>query len=360
MDNLFIKYFVSFGIPVLIIFCGIALGFIFKRFIHHRLSKLVTKTKWKGDDIVLQAIESQMVPWFLLISLYIAGQKLEISSPYDGYYNHFIVITLILTITWAISNFLVGLLNYWSTRHKASFPSTKIFTNLIKILVLTIGVLIALDSLNISITPMLTALGVGGLAISLALKDTLSDLFSGLHIILSQKVKPGDFIQLDSGERGYIKNISWRNTTMLERANNVISIPNSRISAAILKNYDTDDSTFSVRVPVGVDYRSNLEHVEKVTKEIASEIQKGVEGGVADVEPFVRFYEFAESSINLKVYFRAKRYGDHHAIKHEFVKRIHERFKEEGINIPYPIRTLIHENSPDAPGNKPHINIKDN
>ena len=348
MDNMFLEYFRSFGIPVLFIFCGITLGYIFKRFVHHRISNLVSKTKWKGDDIVLQAIESQVIPWFLLISLYIAGQKLEISSPYNVYYNKFIIITLILTITWAVSNFLVGSLNHWSNKHTARFPSTKIFTNLIKIIVLTIGVLIALDSLNISITPMLTAFGIGGLAISLALKDTLSDLFSGLHIILSQKVKPGDFIQLDSGERGYITNISWRNTTMLERANNVISIPNSRISAAIVKNFDTNDSTFSVRVPIGVDYRSKLEHVENVTKEIASEVQQGVEGGVTDVEPLVRFYEFGESSINLKVYFSAKRYGDHHAIKHEFVKRIHERFKKEGINIPYPIRTIIHENSPES------------
>jgi small-conductance mechanosensitive channel len=342
------EYLISIGVPLLIIVVGITVGYIFKRFIHHRLSNLVTKTKWKGDDIVLQAIEALMVPWFLLLSLYLAGHRINIVEPYNGYFNQFILVVLILTITFAISNFLIGSLNYWSARQKTRFPSTKIFTNLIKIIVLSIGVLIALDFLGVSITPMLTALGVGGLAISLALKDTLSDLFSGLHILLSQKVKPGDFIQLDSGERGYITNISWRNTTMLERANNVISIPNSRISAAIVKNFDTNDSTFSVRIPVGVDYRSDLDHVEKVTQEIANAVQKEEEGGVSDVEPLVRFFEFADSSINLKVYFRARRYGDHHAIKHEFVKRLHKRFNDEGINIPFPIRTIIHENNPDT------------
>ena len=128
---------------------------------------------------------------------------------------------------------LVGLFNLWAEKQGRGFPSTTMFTNFVYIIVWGIGLMIILDSLNIAITPILTALGVGGLAISLALKDTLSDVFSGLHILLSGKVQPGDFAELDSGERGYISNITWRNTTMLERTNNIINIPNSRLSTAI-------------------------------------------------------------------------------------------------------------------------------
>ena len=180
------------------------------------------------------------------------------------------------------------------------------------------------------------------------MKDTLSDVFSGLHILLSGKVQPGDFAELDSGERGYISNITWRNTTMLERTNNIINIPNSRLSTAIIKNFDSRESSFSVRIPIGVSYNSDLEHVADVTKNVAKNVAKDVEGCNTDKEPLVRFYEFGESSINLKVYFTAEKYGDQHNIIDVFVKRLHKRYNEEGIDIPFPIRTLIHQNSQES------------
>jgi small-conductance mechanosensitive channel len=158
-------------------------------------------------------------------------------------------------------------------------------------------------------------------------------------------VQPGDFAELDSGERGYIGNITWRNTTMLERTNNIINIPNSKLSTAIMKNYDSGDSSFSVRIPVGVSYNSDLKHVASVTKNVAKDVAKDVEGCNTDDEPLVRFYEFGESSINLKVYFKAEKYGDQHNIIDTFVRRLHKRYNEEGIDIHFPIRTLIHQNS---------------
>jgi small-conductance mechanosensitive channel len=345
MEKTLLDTFLIWGIPVLILATGIFVGWLFKKIIHHKLKNLTQKTRWKGDDIALKAVESQILPWIALAALYVAFKSLEIVEPFKTYIARFILIAVILSITFAVKNLLVGALDEWSKKQGRGFPSTKIFTNLIKIVIIIIGILIVLESLNISITPMLTALGIGGLAISLALKDTLSDLFSGLHILLSKKVKPGDFVEIDGGTRGYITNITWRNTTLLERANNVISIPNSRISAAIVKNYDIEDASFSVRIPIGVSYSSNLDNVEKITHEVALAVQKEIAGAVEGFDPIVRFFEFGDSSINLKVYFQAKQYGDHHALKHEFIKRLHNRYEAEGIVIPFPIRTIIHENN---------------
>jgi small-conductance mechanosensitive channel len=201
-----------------------------------------------------------------------------------------------------------------------------------------------LQSLGLSIAPFLTALGVGGLAISLALKDTLSDFFAGLHILLSQKVKPGDFVEMDSGHMGYVRNITWRHTTLMERTNNIVTIPNAKVSAAIVKNYDKGDPSFSVRVAVGVSYDSNLEHVIQVTQEVADGVVQDVDGAKKDSPAVVRYFEFADSSVNIKVYFRGLKYGDQHTIIDEFIRRVHKRYNAEGINIPFPIRTLIHQN----------------
>ena len=204
--------------------------------------------------------------------------------------------------------------------------------------------MVILQSLGISITPLLTALGVGGLAVSLALKDTLSDFFAGLHILLSQKVKPGDFVELDTGYMGYIQNITWRHTTLMERTNNVVTVPNAKISAAIVKNYDKGDPSFSIRVPVGVSYDSDLDHVVRVTEEVANSVIKDVEGAKKDSSPVVRCFQFGPSSIDLKVYFSGEKYGDQHPIIDEFVQRLHKRYRLEKIEIPFPIRTIINKN----------------
>ena len=340
------------GPPALTIVCGILLGFIFKRFVHSRLKKAAERANWAGDDAVLEAIEPHIVVWFFLGALSISVSKIEAVQPQNTYLisilndyaPKFLIIVLIGSITLAIGNLSVSIFDLWARDQEKGFPSTTMFTNFVRIAIYVIGILIILDALSISITPMITALGVGGIAVSLALKDTLTDVFAGLHILLSKKVQVGDFIQLDSGEMGYIQNISWRNTIMMERTNNIIHIPNTRLSSAIIKNFDSGDPSFSVKIPVGVGYSSDLDEVEKVTKKVINEIQSSMEETNNNYEPTMRFQNFGESSINLMVYFRGNRYGDQNPIIHQFIKTLHKRYSEAGIEIPFPMRTVIHKN----------------
>tara|TARA_B110000116_G_C16786129_1_gene560973 strand:+ start:1602 stop:2648 length:1047 start_codon:yes stop_codon:yes gene_type:complete len=346
MDSTLIATIMNYGMPLVTIFLGIILGWIFKRFVHQRLKKMTQKTDWRGDDVFFEAIESHIVLWFFLISLNIASSSISfLSDEYLGYLSKIIVAVIILSVTIAASKIGVGVLDYWAERQGTNLPSTTIFVNLARIIIISVGILIILQSIGISITPLLTAMGVGGLAISLALKDTLSDFFAGLHILLSQKVKPGDFVELDSGYMGYVQNITWRHTTLMERTNNEVTVPNAKISAAIVKNYDKGDPSFSIRVSIGVSYKSDLEHVVKVTEEVAATVVADIDGAKKDNPAVVRFFQFGESSVDLKVYFRGKKYGDQHLIIDEFIRRIHKRFQSEKIEIPFPIRTLIHKNN---------------
>ena len=341
-----------FAPAAMIIVIGIVLGFIFKRFVHSRLKKAAMRSSWAGDDAVLEAVEPHIVIWFFLGALSIATSSidsLDLQSSYltnivNEHVPKFLIIVLIGSITLALGNLAVSLFDLWARGQEKGFPSTTMFTNFVRIAIYVIGVLIILDALNISIAPMITALGVGGLAVSLALKDTLSDVFAGLHILLSKKVQVGDFIQIDSGDMGYVQNISWRNTTVMERTNNIIHIPNNRLSAAIIKNYDSGDPSFSVKIPVGVGYSSDLDKVENVTKNVINEIQSSMEETNKNYEPTMRFQNFGESSVNLMVYFRGNRYGDHNPIIHQFIKLLHKRYSDEGIEIPFPVRTVIHKN----------------
>jgi len=327
--------------PLIVILGATVFGLIFKVVVHSRLSKIAEHSKWEGDDVIISSVESQIVFWFFLLGLSLALKDTPIPDQYALYVGNLLSILLIASITHASAKLVVGLLELWSKKQGGGFPSTTIFTNIVWITVYVIGLLIILDNLDISIAPMLTALGVGGLAVSLALKDTLSDVFAGLHILLSKKVEPGDFVSLDSGEMGYIQNISWRNTKMLERSNNLIHIPNTKLSTAIIKNYDSGDPSFSVKIPLGVSYNSDLDHVGQVVMEVAKELHDSMEEVNKDAEPSFKFRAFGESSIDLAVYFRGNKYGDQNPIIHEFIKRVHKRFSKEGIDIPYPVRTIV-------------------
>ena len=328
--------------PVATITLGIALGSIFKKFLVSRLKSLSLKNDWESDDVIINAIDSVIVFWFFLAFSTIAIGNASLPGPED-LYQKIISAFLIISISFTASKIVLGLLDVWSKTNK-SLPSTGIFKGLTNFAIFSLGILFILQSFGISITPLITALGVGGLAVSLALKDTLSDLFGGINILLSKTMQEGDYVQLDNGYQGYVENVGWRYTTIRERANNIISIPNSVLSGSISKNFSSMDSAFRVPIQIGVSYDSDLDHVEKVALEVANDLYENLDCVSKSYKPVIRFREFADSSINFFIYFQGKNFGDHNTILNSYIKKLHKKFREEKIDIPYPIRTLIHKN----------------
>lgn len=202
------------------------------------------------------------------------------------------------------------------------------------------GVLVALETVGVSIAPLVTALGVGGLAVALALQDTLANLFAGVHILASKTVQPGDYIRLSSGEEGYVVDINWRNTVVRNLSNNLVIIPNGRLARTNMTNFTQPEQQLSILVQVGVGYESDLEHVERVTLDVVDSVMADINGAVPDHEGKVRFHTFADSRINFTVILGVGEFSDQYRIKHEFIKRLHERFRAEGISIPAPTRTV--------------------
>jgi small-conductance mechanosensitive channel len=206
-----------------------------------------------------------------------------------------------------------------------------------------IGLLIVLNALGISITPILATLGVGGLAVALALQDTLANLFAGFHIIVSKQVRIGDYVKLESGQEGYVTDINWRTTKIQMLANNVVLVPNDKLAKVIVTNYYLPEKNMSVLVQVGVHYGSDLGKVEEITCDVARRVLREITGGVPDFEPFIRYHTFGDSSINFSVILRVGEFVNQYLVKHEFIKRLHERYAREGIVIPYPIRAINYD-----------------
>lgn len=203
-----------------------------------------------------------------------------------------------------------------------------------------IGLLLLIDSLGISITPVWASLGIGSLAIAMGLQPTLENLFAGLQIVTDGMVRIGQFVRLDSGEEGYVEKIGWRSTWVRMLPNNMVIVPNKVLVNQKVVNYYYPQPELAVLVQVGVSYDSDLEHVEKVTVAVGQEVLKSVPGGVPEFLPFIRCHTFGDSSVNFTVILRAREFTDQYLLKHEFIKRLHARYKKEGIVIPYPVRTL--------------------
>jgi small-conductance mechanosensitive channel len=208
--------------------------------------------------------------------------------------------------------------------------------NLSRILIGLIGLLVLLQNFGVSITPLLTALGVGGLAVALALQDTLSNFFAGLQIIATKKVKPGDFVRLESGEEGYVEDIDWRHTSIRQLRNNMVLVPNSKLVNSVLTNYYYPQQELSIIVEMGVSYSSDLRLVEEVTIEVAREVLRDVDGGVPEFEPFIRFHTFNDYRIDFSIILRVREFTDQYFLRHEFLKRLKDRYASEGIEIPFP------------------------
>ena len=207
-------------------------------------------------------------------------------------------------------------------------------------LIVLLAILIGLDTVGVSITPLIASLGVGSLAVALALQSPLANFFAGIQIAADKPVEIGQYIKLDSGEEGYVTRIGWRSTTIRGLPNNLIVIPNSKMMDAIITNFYLPEKALSILVQVGVSYASDLEQVERVTIDVARGVLQEVEGGKKDFEPFIRYHTFDSSSINFTVILRAEEFVSGYVLKHEFIKRLHRRYREEGIVIPFPIRTL--------------------
>ncbi len=248
-------------LPTALIIAGLLAGLFADRFILARLRSFKGRAKWGGDEVV-NALRGMLILWGTMIGVNAALYSLPLSPALTGMFQKALLATAIFSITIVAARIAVGLVSLYAGRVEGVLPATSIFSNLTRLLIFMLGVLVILQSLNISVTPILTALGVGGLAVALALQPTLSNLFSGLQIIAARQVRPGDYVKLDSGDEGYVSDITWRNTAIRARPNNMIIVPNARLASAIVTNHYQPNKEMSVLMQVGVAYDSDLEHVE--------------------------------------------------------------------------------------------------
>lgn len=316
-------------------------GILVRTLVLTRLSRLALRTRGSWDDVIVEEVSRRIPLWALLVGAYVALGSWALSPQVAEAVRHALLALAVVSLTLAAAGTAGRLIEGRGTVAGTTVPLTGLTRIAVKTAIFSIGFLMILNGLGISITPILTALGVGGLAVALALQDTLSNVFAGVYLIAAGQVRIGHYIRLDSGQEGFVSDIGWRATAIRMLPNNVVLVPNARLAQAIVTNFDLPDPQLAVLVDVGVDYASDLERVERVTMTVGHEVMAEVEGGVPGFEPFVRYNTFGDSSVGFTVILRATSFVGQYTVRHEFIKRLHRRYEREGITIPFPIRTLV-------------------
>lgn len=327
-----------YATPILILW--LVFFWFIKRLLVRRLRKWTSKTKHRLDDIVVDAISFPANFLILASGLAVCASLLPLSEKVDRLTAVAFQSSIIFAAIFFLDKFLAGLLAEYGTLPLFNQVSKGVVKGLVRASVIGIGILIFLQQIGISITPILASLGIGSLAVALALQDTLSNFFAGMYVAIDKPVEVGQFVRLESGEEGYVIDVGWRSTRIRTLPNSVIIVPNSKLMGSVITNYYLPDKEMAVLVQVGVHYQSDLKRVERVTCEVGKEIMEKVQGGVPGFEPFIRYHTFGDSSVNFTVILRGKEFVDQHLLKHEFIKNLHDRYQKENIIIPYPIRTL--------------------
>lgn len=328
-------------IPFCILIASLSIGITLNKLINRRITHHLNIDEDSWFYVFINALRGVPVSLCLVVGLYWIVNTIDIIEPLTRLFSYILFTVIILSITRVAARTINGFVTLRIERSQEKLPKTTLLNTILNVIIYAMGILVVLQYYGISIAPILTAMGVGGMAVALALQETLANIFSGLHLIVSKQLRLDDYIKLSTGEEGRVTDITWRFTTIVPAGGgNMIVIPNQKIASSNITNYSMPRKDIVISIPVGVAYDSDLDQVERVTLEVASEVMSRVDKDV-QMAPAVRFHTFGESSIDFNVILHSSYFEHQFLLKHEFIKALTRRYRQEGIEIPYPVRTLL-------------------
>jgi len=317
---------------------------LFAALVVRGLLKRVLRRRMRAPDALAAFLKAVRVPsllWAAVVALWLAIEVSELPRRITAQLEVAFQVALILSITFTLASVVAALIGLASERRALGGPVTGLAQTASRVTVLVVGVLVLLSVLGIHITPILTALGVGGLAVALALQDSLANLFAGMHLLADKPIRVGDYVKIADTTEGYVVDIGWRSTRIRMLQNTVVVVPNKKVAESIITNYDLPEPRLSLAIRVSVGYKSDPDHVERALVDEASKGAGLIPGLLAHPAPFVRLIPgFGESSLDFTLNVEVASFVDQYVVQHELRKRILRRLRAEGIEIPYPVRTV--------------------
>lgn len=303
-------------------------------------SRLVGKTRFQFDDALLKAVHR---PIWISILMIGAITGIRWISPEAAWTNAIeALLKSLMAIIWAlaVNRIIIRIVDdavaYWRSKGRQGSEIIGLGGNIVRMLLLVGIVFLLLAIWKINITPLLASAGIAGVAVALAAKETLSNFFGGVSVLLDQPYKVGDYIVLDSGERGEVVDIGLRSTRILTRDDVLVSIPNAIITNTKIVNESAPEPRFRVRIKIGVAYGSDIDQVEEILLSLTKENRLVA----PEPSPRVRFRAFGDSSLDFELLCWAHRPHDKGRLIHELNRSIYKAFNAAGVSIPFPQRDV--------------------
>jgi len=283
--------------------------------------------------IILETLRVPSILWCIAGSAHIGLELSVIPPKYTGWASNAIAAFIILSLCMVLASASVRALTIHGRRRGVALALSGLARTLIRVFIFTLGATAILGLYRVNITPLLTALGVGGLAVALALQDTLANFFAGIHILIEEPIALGSAIRLSTGEEGVVTDIGWRTTRLRNGANNVVVIPNTKITSGILVNYNLPLPPLAADVAVIAAYDADVDQVQQIALEEA----RNCEGVLPLPEPAIFFNPgVTPTHLQFTVIFHVAEFGKRAPLQSEVRLRIYRRLRAEGVPLPVP------------------------
>jgi len=300
------------------------------------LRRLVGKGAREWDGRAYRLLESYLFPFLVVGGLLLMIDMVPLPARILRAADRFLSLAGLVLSIFLLAKAALILLRGVGARYEAMGNIQVPIETLTKIVFVAVGGMIVLDSLGISLTPIITTLGVGSLAVAIALQDTLGNFFAGLYLKADRPIETGHYVRLETGHEGFVDRIGWRSTQIRTLQNNIVVVPNNKLAQTIITNFDLPEERMAVLIPVGVSYDSDPLRVEEILLDEAKRAAAEVPGLLGTPEPFVRFIPgFGDFSLNFTLTCYVRRFVDQFPVQHEVRKRLFRRFQQEGIEIPF-------------------------
>ena len=340
-----------------IVGAGILIIFAFRKMIFPIMLRLAHVSQLDLNGRIISSIKLPITLGILILSGYLATTiALDLSSDSLKSVNHMVGV-LGLTLGVITAALITSTAFSWYIEIIAPRTQSTLDEQLMPLIrrmavgtIYVLGGLIILDQLDISISPLIAGLGLGGLAVALAIQPTLANVFAGTYVLAEGVIKPGDYIELEGGETGgSVLDVGWRSTRIRTWTNNLVVIPNSRFAETIITNYAEPHSGVNVAVYCGVSYETNLTHLEQVCQEVMDMVIHDSPHANEKWGGFFGIKSFDDSNITFWLFVQANDRPSSFSLKTTLMQNLHDRLNNEGIVINYPVRTLQWTPSTDAP-----------
>lgn len=330
-----------FGVSII---AGFLVYFIVSRIIRTAAGK----TRTSLDDLVVNALSRPIFAFVVLFGMYAGLTASTFLDTHQEQVDRGLLSAVILVAGYLVSRLLHALITWYGSEIASRTETTwddrvlPLIERVANAVIFGLVVMLVLQAQGLNISPLLAGLGIGGLAVALAVQPTLANFVAGTYTVTESGISVGDFIEIDGGASGWVEQVGWRTTKIRTFWNNRVVIPNGKLSESIVTNYQGPDPSVYALVSAGVSYESDLQHVNDVALEVTNEVLSKTDRADMSYTPAVRFSNFGDSNIDFNIIFKVKGFVDQYAIKDQIIRGVHKRFGEEGIEINYPVRKLVY------------------